>query len=80
MFLCGFRTWFHTRTEHYRLIVFENRVPKKMPGTKREDLATIFGKFTAKTFMVVVFTKYHSGDRIKTNEVGRGIWKVWGSG
>ena len=55
-------------------------MPKKMPGTKREDLATIFGKFTAKTFMVVVFTKYHSGDRIKTNEVGRGIWKVWGSG
>jgi hypothetical protein len=55
-------------------------VPKKMPGTKREDLAPIFGKFTAKSFTVVGFTKYYWAEEIKTNEVVRGIWKVWVNG
>ena len=55
-------------------------MPKKLPGTKREDLAPIFGKLTAKSFMVVGFTTYYWGENIKTNEVVGGIWKVWGSG
>ena len=65
MFYNGCETWSSSLMEEHRLKVFQNRMLRKIFRPKRsgEDCMK-------RTFMFVVFTKYHLGDKIKKHEMG----------
>jgi hypothetical protein len=52
--------------EEHRLRVFENRVLRMISGCKRDEVTG--EDYIARNLMI---TKYHSGDQIKKNEIGR---------
>jgi len=42
--LYGYEIWFLTSKEEHRLMVFENRVLRKISGPKREEVTADWGK------------------------------------
>jgi hypothetical protein len=62
--LYGCETWSLTLREEHRLRVFENRVLRRIFGSKRNKVTGEWRRLHDG------ITKYYSGDQIKKNEVG----------
>jgi hypothetical protein len=67
--LRGCETWSFTLREVHRLRMFENRVLRKLVWPKRDEVTGEWKNYI--TMCSVPFTKYHSGDQIEKNQIGR---------
>jgi hypothetical protein len=59
----GFETWSFTLREEQRLRVFENRVLRKLFGSKRDEVTGEWRRVHKKSFMNVLLTIYYVGDQ-----------------
>jgi len=64
--LYGCETWSLTLREEGRLRVFENRVPRRIFGPRRDEITEEWRKLHNEELL----TQYCSGDKIEKNEMG----------
>jgi hypothetical protein len=62
--LYGCETWSLTLRKEYRLRVFENRVLRRIFGTKRDEVTGEWRRLHEKSFCSVLLTGYYSDDQI----------------
>jgi hypothetical protein len=58
-------------TEERRLRVFENKMPRRIFGPKRDEVTGEWRKIHKDNYYALILTKYYSGDQIKKDETGR---------
>jgi hypothetical protein len=76
--LYGCEAWSLTLREERWLKVFENRVLRKVFGSKRDEVTGEWRKLYNEELndLSVLLTQYCAGGKIKKNE----MWRVWGRG
>ena len=67
----GCDAWSLTLREERRLRVFENKVLRGIFGPKREEVTEERRRLHNKGFMHVLLTRYHSGDQINKDVIGK---------
>jgi hypothetical protein len=83
--LYGCETWSLTLREEHRLMVFENRVLRRIFGQKRDEVTGEWRKLNKEELQFVLIPRYYEADQVKENEVsgtcgmhGRGEESVQG--
>jgi len=56
--LYGYEIWFLTSKEEHRLMVFENRVLRKISGPKKEEVTEEWGKNLQRGVQFLLLTRY----------------------
>ena len=56
--------------EQHRPKFFENRVPRKVSGPKRDEVTKSGGNYIKRSFMLSTPQQIVLGDQIKKNEIG----------
>jgi len=69
--LYGCETWSLTLREEHRLRVFENRLLRRIFGTKRDKVTGEWKKLYNIELNDLLLTQYWLGDQIEKNEMGR---------
>jgi hypothetical protein len=60
-----------TLSEEHRLRVFEDRVPRRIFGTKREEIIIRWKIKCTMSFILVLFAEYNQNDRAKQYNMGK---------
>ena len=68
--LYGYETCSCTSREERRLKVFENRVLRKISGSKVDEVIGEWRRLHNEELYVVLITRYYSGDKIRKNVIG----------
>jgi hypothetical protein len=69
--LYGCESWSLILKEECRLRVFENRVLRRIFGTKLDRVTGEWRRLLNTELYALPLTKYHSGDQVKKTEMGR---------
>jgi len=71
--LYGCETWSLTLREEHRLMLFENRMLRRIFGPKRDEIIGGWRKLHHEELMNCTLTQCYSGNQIEKNGDGRGM-------